>query len=334
MNVSDFSRQYVLAAILACAALPTALGQNCPGSQSATLPLKTGNLSVQKIGSAVLFQAGMSIDADGAPNAYGPNDSGLDLTKNAWSPKKNAWVGFVTANGNPVPQKTGPYQGYYVSQTSLRTGSDADPSEYVDATKIPYIALPPSFADQFGVVVGDLALVVNEANGKSAYAIYADVGNSGEIGEGSIALASALGFKNSSPRNGGVDSGIQFLVFPKSGLGQGKLRTLDEINGSASQLFAKWGGADRLRACSSFSAKLSGIPMGCSWIEAIVEMYRHGIETDHRVLAAVSNSPEGVANWTKSLNSDTAGLSESTAKLQKCISEQQSKQEQSPDQQQ
>jgi len=77
------------------------------------------------------------------------------------------------------------------------------------------IALPPAFVKQFGVVLGDFASVMNQANGKSAYAIYADVGPRGEISEGSVVLAKALGFKDANPRYGGVSGGIRFLVFRK-----------------------------------------------------------------------------------------------------------------------
>ncbi|HEX4603317.1 MAG TPA: glycoside hydrolase family 75 protein, partial [Candidatus Angelobacter sp.] len=109
---------------------------------------------------------------------------------------------------------------------------------------------PGEFTQQFGVNLGDLAVVVNTANGKRAYAIYADVGPNGKIGEGSIALAKALGI-DAKPRDGGVSGSIVYLVFPKSGLGQGKLRTLGEINASGSRLFKRWGSDRQLRACES-----------------------------------------------------------------------------------
>ena len=50
----------------------------------------------------------------------------------------------------------------------------------------------------------------------------------GKIGEGSVALAHALGLDD-NPRHGGTgDPSIAYLVFPKSGLGPGKLRTARE----------------------------------------------------------------------------------------------------------
>ena len=222
-------------------------------TQIVNLDLQDRKLAVHAISGAVFFTAGMQIDADGAPNAYGPHNTGLDYTANA----KNGplWSGVATdSSGNPVVQRSGRYRGLYVSQTTLRKdgASATAPQTYVNASKIPFIALPPEFTQQFGVSLGDLAVVVNAANRKHAYAIYADVGPNGKIGEGSIALAKALGI-NAKPRSGGVPSGISYLIFPKSGLGQGKLRTLNEINASASRLFKRWGADKQLRACENNS---------------------------------------------------------------------------------
>src|SRR5205807_6172440 len=107
--------------------------------------LKDRNLPVLKLSGAVMFTAGMTIDADGAPNAYGPKNRGLDFTANARG--ATGWVALVTnTKGRPVVQKTGPYRGYYVSTTSLLQQNITDPrnpKKYLDATRIPYIALPP-----------------------------------------------------------------------------------------------------------------------------------------------------------------------------------------------
>lgn len=252
-------RNILLPLALFCFCVPTTNGQDCQGSEAVSVPMKSRSFVVQKIGSAVLFESGMEVDADGAPNAYGPGDIGLDYTANARNGQ--AWAGVATdTDGNPVTQKTGPYQGYYVSTTSLQSagGNPSNPSTYVDATKISYIALPPEFVKQFGIVLGDLALIMNQANGRSAYAIYADVGPHGKIGEGSVALANALGFEHANPRHGGASGGIRFLVFPKSGLGQGKLRTQEDIDTLAAELFRSWGGTEKMAACSQQSKTLTG----------------------------------------------------------------------------
>jgi hypothetical protein len=224
---------------------------SCNG-EAAAVKFKTRSVPVQKAGSAVLFRAGMEVDVDGAPNAYGPDNSGLDFTANAKDGSK--FVGVVTdAEGKPVIQESGAFKGFYVSTTSLHAAhaNERDPATYVDATKISYIVLPPEMAKQFGIVLGDLAVVTNQESGKSSFAIYADVGPHGKIGEGSVALAEAIGL-NANPRHGGTGKPIiSYLVFPMSGLGQGKLRSSDEINSSAGQEFATWGGNDRLNDCLS-----------------------------------------------------------------------------------
>src|SRR2546423_11141663 len=86
--------------------------------QPASFALKKRNLQVWNTGNGVLFTSGMTVDADGAPNAYGPKNKGLDFTANARGP--HGWVALVTnKQGHPVRQKRGPYRGFYVSTTSL-----------------------------------------------------------------------------------------------------------------------------------------------------------------------------------------------------------------------
>src|SRR5215470_6261074 len=76
-------------------------------------------------GSAVFFfQAGMAIDADGAPTAYHPvHGRGLDNLANAGH--QGNWYGVVTdtgqKNGKPVVQGSqDPAPGFYVSPTALQ----------------------------------------------------------------------------------------------------------------------------------------------------------------------------------------------------------------------
>lgn len=203
--------------------------------------LKKQDLPVLRVNGGVLFTAGMTIDADGAPNAYGPKNRGLDFTANARG--RGGWVALVTnTRGRPVIQRTGPYRGYYVSTTSLQQQDISDPrnpKKYLDATRIPYIALPPDFTREFGISLGDLAVVVNVENGRTAYAIFADVGPRGKIGEGSIALANKLGIP-SNPRHDSVLNGVTYLVFPGSGSSKGKSITMSRINSSAARLHRQW----------------------------------------------------------------------------------------------
>ncbi|MGH9688818.1 MAG: hypothetical protein ACRD5K_17185, partial [Candidatus Acidiferrales bacterium] len=112
---------------------------------------------------AFFFTSGMTIDADGSPNAYNADNTGLDDLANAGAP--GHWEGILQdKDGNPLVQGPGdPFPGYYISCTSLAdwTKPPDDPARYVDATKIPYIVLPGEMARQAGARPGDLAVVVN-----------------------------------------------------------------------------------------------------------------------------------------------------------------------------
>jgi hypothetical protein len=189
--------------------------------------------------SAFFYQSGMTIDADGAPNAYHPDNSGLDDLANAGSPGR--WEGLAKdADGEPFIQgPNDPFPGYYVSATALADRSKAvnDPTRYVDASKIPFVVLPGGMARQLGSRPGDFAVVFNLRNGKSSYAIFGDVGPYDRIGEGSVALAENLGIR-SDARNGGTRRGIVYLVFP--GSGNGRPRTVEEINTEGQKLLQAW----------------------------------------------------------------------------------------------
>lgn len=181
---------------------------------------------------AIMFKAKFAVDADGSPRAYGPNNSGLDYTANAGHPGN--WWGVVTdANGNPIIQNSSnPFPGMYVSTTSLYSSSYAvtNPLRYVNAETVPFFVLPAAVKSIAGIVNGDIAYVYNTTNGMGCYAVLADQGPAGKLGEGSIYLADQLGI-NSNPKTGGTSSGIiDYIVFPNSGYGQGTIPTIAQIN--------------------------------------------------------------------------------------------------------
>src|SRR5579871_6055654 len=80
----------------------------------------------------------MEIDADGAPNAYHPQDKGLDAIANAGFPN-GGWKGVLVADpsepSRPFVQPDGEFAGYFVAKTSLqdKTRSETDPARYVGA---------------------------------------------------------------------------------------------------------------------------------------------------------------------------------------------------------
>ena len=198
------------------------------------------------------YTAGMAIDSDGAFRAYHPNDR-LGLDSLAHAGHRGKWWALVTDNGKtsgrPVVQgKSDPAPGYYVSMTALYdldNPNPRDPHRYVDAAKIPYVVLHPKALRH--ARLGDFATVVNLENGKISPALVADESAPDlPVGEGSIALAKALSI-NSSPRHGGKDGGVAYVIY--TGSGNGKPRALREIVANSNRLFAAWGGIDRLNAC-------------------------------------------------------------------------------------
>jgi hypothetical protein len=128
--------------------------------------LSVGEVSIWGLSkdSTFFYEAGMAIDADGAPKAYHPEDIGLDSLSNAGQPGN--WVGIITDNehegGNPTIQRPDdPAPGYYVSPTSVQytTQELTSPLRYVDSTKIPYIVLPSEVMGRLGTELGDFAVV-------------------------------------------------------------------------------------------------------------------------------------------------------------------------------
>jgi hypothetical protein len=200
--------------------------------------------------SAVFYEAGMMIDADGAHHAYHPDGrSGLDFLGNAGRPGN--WWALVTdngqANGSPVKQTADdPAPGFFVSTTSLQDASRGrkDPRRYVDAESINFIVLPSNL--NLGAKLGDFAVVLRPDRAVHSYAVYGDVGPANQIGEASIALAKALGVP-SNPKSGGIGHGVIYVVF--TGSAQGWPLSQSEIDQEGEALFTKWGALATARAC-------------------------------------------------------------------------------------
>jgi hypothetical protein len=227
---------------------PSASQGNCEKSKLFT----ARNVVAWSSGKAFFYKSGLAIDADGAPCAYHPNDR-LGLDSLAHAGHQGNWWALVIDNektsGVPVVQvATDPAPGHYVSTTALYDRDNPnprDPNRYVDAAHIPYIVLHPNALHY--AHLGDFATVVDLHNGKISPAIIADVSAPNlPVGEGSIALAEALGV-DSSPRHGGIDDGVAYIIYP--GSGNRRPRKLTEILQRSKQLFEAWGGADRLKMC-------------------------------------------------------------------------------------
>lgn len=170
-----------------------------------------------------------NICADGAYRAYHPDKkSGLDFLANA-KRKDGSWVGVVVdVQGNPIIQgPNDPAPGFYVSPTSLKdkTKKESDPTRYVDSESIPYISVPKDALST--VSLGDICLV--SYKNKECFAIVGETGPKGKYGEISIKTAKLLGIP-SSPKNGGVDKGVRYIIFKNTSTGWP--RNMDELAGT------------------------------------------------------------------------------------------------------
>jgi hypothetical protein len=193
-----------------------------------------------------------AIDADGAPNAYHPDDIGLDRLANAGWPNSGWWDQVLVPDPNnpaqPFVQPDGPYQGYFVAMTALRNpnGSTTAPATYVDARSVPFIVKPSGFdrAVHYAAQPGDVGIATHLPSGTSTTFIVGDAGGGGDarLGEASIAFFTFLGGQDPNPRNGrGVPTGrIQYILFPGSRRAVPQLwpRTNQDIHDQAMALVA------------------------------------------------------------------------------------------------
>lgn len=196
---------------------------------------------------AILFKAGMTIDADGAPNCYGPNNSGIDYTANGGDDQggDDWWGGPTDSKGKPIKQKIyEPFPGMYVSATSHCDPRFTNDSQYryTDSRCIPFMVMPGNHSN--GAKCGDVCLCLNTQTGDNCYGIYADVGPSSKIGEASMRMAEALKI-SSDPKKGGTSSKIvAYLLFDGS---LGKWAPPKDWFNLANKLTKEWGGLSRLK---------------------------------------------------------------------------------------
>jgi len=220
------------------------------GNGASTLLATIGGVQVRRTGDVISYTSELQIDADGSPRASHPTSAwGLDRLANAGHPGN--WWGLLTDTGKPdgQPLLQGAYDpapGFYISTTSLCDSTTRDyrwndPRKWVDSETIPFIVLPGGHPQILGdsasgaARLGDFAVVVNLSNGKKAAALVADVGPSDHIGEGSIALAAALGV-HADARTGGASGNILTLVFAGSRLTPAWPHSLSDINAQVATL--------------------------------------------------------------------------------------------------
>lgn len=89
---------------------------------------------------------------------------------------------------------------------------------YVNANTVPYFVLPGNWFAQFGIKVGDLGAIVYQD--KLAFAVFADTGPKGKLGEASLQLFRNVGQErlqlNGQVINRGMGGGVTTIVFPGS----------------------------------------------------------------------------------------------------------------------
>lgn len=168
----------------------------------------------------------IAIDADGAPNAYHPEDIGLDYLANAGYPDKKWWKSVLVADkkntNTAYQQESGKYKGFFISKTSLQDSSKDiyDVDRYVNASTYPYLVFPRKFYKKKGTgLLGDIGYALNLTSGETSPFVIADIGpTNASLGEISINLAERLGGDNVNPRNGaGAPKGdILYVIFPYS----------------------------------------------------------------------------------------------------------------------
>jgi len=192
---------------------------------------------------AVEIRTKMTVDVDGAPNAYGPKGRPtLDYERNAHAPKGSSIagevVGYMTEGDGGPPTVQGPkdpFPGYYVSQTAWFDRANrrkTDPRRYLDARRINYVVLGRA-ARAAGVRLGDFATVYSCRTGRVVFAIVGDEGNESGA-EGSLALVQRLGYPIRDGKEDSVD-GPELIVryVPGSNAGRMFPKTQAELDRAA-----------------------------------------------------------------------------------------------------
>src|SRR5260370_2260785 len=172
---------------------------------------------IQEDDDRVHWESGAAVKAGGPngqignPFAYRyPTNDGLDDMKGWAGYRKRKWRDILVDDGSGHPLTDGNGNAYSKSTYTWLGRSIADRA--VDATFVPYVVVNPQVRmNAKGIVIGCKAVVTY--NGQSVDAVAADVSGGGPIGEISIAAAKALGIP-SSPRTEGVNSGVQYSLWP------------------------------------------------------------------------------------------------------------------------
>jgi len=167
----------------------------------------------------------------------------------------------------PCTIASGPFKGYFVSQTALAAdpSRDAcDQARYLDSQAFNANVLPGGAVwKSQGVATdgGDLVVAHDLETGRTAFAINGDAGPAASIGEGSIALTAALkgvtltGDEPYAQIRALARPRVQYVIFPRDDIRRlaGPTFTQADIDRHGAALFTRWGGPARLAACASLN---------------------------------------------------------------------------------
>lgn len=251
--------------------------------------LERSAISVIRVDGALIWRSGATVNVDGSPNAYSPDNTGIDFICNAGAPIVDGkvayaedsessrrcnemyrqartegfrgpttfqWWGIVTRDGVPVTQgPADPAPGKYVSTTRLqdeRLPATA-PARYVDSETVAFVTVPRDmYRDVVPLKLGDLSIVVDPSTDAVVAAIVADTGPKGHVGEFSVALLRALGHEPVS-RGGRANISLRRpvvqVIFGGSRLSPPWPQSNAAIGEAARARFDDWGGRTRLDAC-------------------------------------------------------------------------------------
>jgi len=254
-------------------------------------------------GGALLFLDAMTLDADGAPKAYHPNDHdpahpnrcpgsgglGLDCPANAGYPEGDFAFAACPSGGQVPcdahghalqgPQDQAP--GFLVSATSFQAQPVWLQKNHVDASVVPYVALPGgdtfrAAATAAGVakIAGQIGVVYDRKTRKMVPVMVGDTSSRigsrfAHLGEGSIALTRELRGKD-HPRNQSIpDENILVVIFAGTpvaktsplfaGTAEGKATAMTEIAAEANRRLTEHGGAEWLAACAEAIANTDAV---------------------------------------------------------------------------
>lgn len=196
----------------------------------------------------------ISITADGAPDAYHPQNLGLaNIRLSGWPDGdwRNALVADPKRPGRPLEQSRGRNAGYYISMTALSDSERprTDPLAYVDAARIPYLTLPATLLAMDGTgELGDFVVAYHPRTRRCSYGVVGDISRDRPLGEVSIRMASDLSGQTVNMASGkGAPTGTTlYVVFPRSRLSPAWPMAPAAIRARCAALLKPLGGSARL----------------------------------------------------------------------------------------